>query len=104
LLEVLELSHGKIALAARSFDVPACLLVFIGDFTMSIVDLELQFLDPMLELVDSQLELPDAIGRHQAFGKDVPFLFLMCLAQETQLVFHAAPAREKSRCFMGDKR
>jgi hypothetical protein len=104
LLEVLELSHGCIALRAGGFDVPACLLVLVGGRTMSLGDLTLQVLGSTLQLLGSQLEHPDAIGRHQALGKDVPFLFLMGLAQEAQLVVHAAPGREKSRGFMGDKR
>lgn len=75
---------------------PACVLVCLGGFTSCGGGLA-------RVLLDLQLKQPDAIGRYQALGKDVPLLLLMCLAQETQLVLHAAPAREQSRCFMADK-
>jgi hypothetical protein len=91
------LSRRDVALPASSFDMPARVLVCGVGFTSCRGGLA-------RVLLDLQLKQPDAIGRYQAFGKDVPFLFLMCLAQETQLVLHAAPALEQSRCFMADKR
>jgi hypothetical protein len=101
LLKFLELPSGCIALRAGGFDVPARLLVFmsgfttsIGDFGVSIRDLTLELPDPTLQLMlqqlESQLELPDAISRNQALGEDVLALFLVGVAQESQLIVHQA--------------
>ena len=92
MLELLELLHGRITLRTSSFDVPGCQLVLLRNFlrgvTMGIGDFAFELLDATLELLDSQPEDADAIGRHHALGEDVPCLFFVSLAEETQLVFH----------------
>jgi hypothetical protein len=60
---------------------PASVLVRVECFTMSIVDLTLQ-------LLDSQLNHTDAIRHYDALGEHATYLYLVGLAQETQLVFH----------------
>jgi len=80
LLELLELSHGCLALPASSFDVPACLLVLVGNCTMSIGDRTLQLLHLTLQLFGSEFEQADAIGRYYALGEDVLRLLIVGLA------------------------